>query len=138
MKKKNSIIILIIILIIVLSVFYIFSLENNNHEINDKSYNNSSNVDINKSIDKNSTVYLNSTVKTVNFDNNINNNVKSVKNKNCDNKNSTNKSIDGALEAKLGVEKYVLNKNEFAGYPVYKYKDGSWLVPIFDKKTKKF
>ena len=134
MEKKN-IIILIMILIIVLAVFYIFNLENNNHEINNKSYNNSSNLQINNSYDKNSTIYVNSTAKTVNFNNN---NVKSVKSNNNDNKNDTNKSIDEALEAKLAVEKYVLNKNEFAGYPIFKDKDGSWLVPIFDKKTKKF
>ena len=43
------------------------------------------------------------------------------------------------MEAKLGVEKYVLDSNEIAGYPIYKHpRLDSWLVPIFDKKTKKF
>ena len=50
-----------------------------------------------------------------------------------------NNSSDEALEAKRGVEKYVLDKNEIAGYPIYKdSRLDSWLVPIFDKKTKKF
>ena len=43
------------------------------------------------------------------------------------------------MEAKRGVEKYALGKNEIAGYPVYKHpRLDSWLVPIFDKNTKKF
>ena len=41
--------------------------------------------------------------------------------------------------AKRTIEKYALDKNEIAGFPVYKDKRmGLWLVPIFDKKTNKF
>ena len=47
-------------------------------------------------------------------------------------------SYDEAMEAKLGIEKYDLGNDEIAKYPTFKAKDGSWLVPIFDKKTKKF
>ena len=42
------------------------------------------------------------------------------------------------MAAKKAVEKNVLDKNQIAGYPTFQDKDGSWLVPIFDKKTKKF
>ena len=43
-----------------------------------------------------------------------------------------------ALKAKLIAEKKCLFYDEIAGMPTFKDKDGSWLVPVYDKKTKKF
>lgn len=130
MKKKNIIVtIIIIILAIIIAMFYIFNLENNKHEI-DNNYNNSTNFQINKSIDKNSSLNNN--------ENHADGN-QAISSNNNDIKKDSNSYYDEALEAKLGVEKYVLDKNEIAGYPIYKHhRLGSWLVPIFDKKTNKF
>ena len=108
---------------------FAFNLGNNEHEI-DNNYNNSTNFQINKSIDKNST--LNNNEKHVDEN-------QAIFTNNNDIKKDSNSYYDEALEAKLGVEKYVLDKNEIAGYPIYKHpRLGSWLVPIFDKKTNKF
>ena len=59
------------------------------------------------------------------------------KNKYSDNNKSNNTTYDSASMDKKLVEKYVLDKNQIAKYPVYKER-GNWLVPIFDKKTGKF
>ena len=124
------IILSVLLLIIICAVSYTFILGDNNN-IDD----NSTDFELNKSNDKN--ISLNKT------DNKSLS--KSYKNLPSDNnyqdsdKKYSNKYYDEAMEAKRGVEKYVLDKNQIAGYPVYKDPQlDAWLVPIFDKNTKKF
>ena len=140
MKKRNILVIILIILRMICVVGYIFTLQNNNSETNNTSYNNSTNHHLNKSVDKN--ISLNNTNSSKHDDDLNSNYYDSSSSYGHENKkvsNDTNDSYDEAMEAKRGVEKYVLDKNEIAGYPVYKHpRLDSWLVPIFDKKTKKF
>jgi len=131
--KKNVIIIIIIILLIFLAMIYIINLNNNHQEITNNTHNNTTNVKINKTPTKNISL-KNNVIK-----NDDNKYYDSSQNKPKNNNKDSNDSYDERMEAKLGVEKYVLDKDEVAGYPVYKHpRLGSWLVPIFDKKTKKF
>ena len=142
MKKRNILILLSIFLLILISVMsYIFILEDNTHNIAD----NASDFQLNKSIEKN--ISLNKTNNNRNTGNdsiceNLN---KTYNNPSLDNnyqdsiKKDSNNYYDEAMEAKKDVERNVLDKNEIAGYPVYKDPQlDSWLVPIFDKNTKKF
>ena len=126
MKKKKIIVILTIILIILL-LGYIY-----NSEINKPALNNKHTID-NK---------INKSDKNINVTNSITNNDDenhNVKSNNQNNEKPSNKTYDEALMAKKMVEKYALNKNEIAKYPIYKSKNlDSWLVPIYDKKTGKF
>ena len=129
MKKRNIIIIIIIILLLLLSVVYISNLKNDKNKISNNTYNNTTNIKLNKTTDKNNS--KNTTIKE---------DLKYYPSKgSAENKN--NKKVDDvsdeALMAKKIVEKNVLDKNEIAGYPVYKDM-GCWLVPIFDKNTGKF
>ncbi len=138
MKKKDLLILLLILLLIIGVMSYIFILDNNGDKMNNTSYNNNStNLQLNKSLDKN-----------ISLDNEDNNgdenlskghyNLPSSNNNPGNNKKNSNDSYDEAMEAKLTVEK-ILKKNQIAGYPVYKdpYFD-AWLVPIFNKETKEF
>ena len=115
-------------MIIIIYLLYLFNLENNEQAIVNNSINIFSNIQIDNSSNESATINFNS---TKNYDKNFNKNKKNEK--------IFNNSSDEALEAKRGVEKYALGKNEIAGYPIYKDKRlNAWLVPIFDKKTKKF
>ena len=138
MKKRNILILLsILILIIISAISYIFILEGDTNKIN----NISTDFQLNKSIDKNRS--LNNTDNTSNygFDKNLSknyNNPSSYNNQDSIKKDS-NDYYDEAMEAKLTIERKVLEKNEIAGYPVYKdSRLDAWLVPIFDKNTKQF
>ena len=149
MKKKNIITIIIITLVIILAASYIFNMENQKHEINNTTHNNTTNIEKNQTKDKNISINNNSSIdknmsvnNNSNIDKDLNKDYRTSLSSNdykANNKEKSNESYDEAMEAKLGVEKYVLNKNEIAGYPIYKDPHlDSWLVPIFDKKTKKF
>lgn len=139
MKKRNLLILLSIILLIIISTMsYIFILENNINKINNITDSNSTDLKLNKSNDNMS---LNNTDNNSSIDENLsNNNHNPSSDNNQDNdKKDSNDYYDEAMEAKLLIEKNVLDKNEIAGYPVYKHpRLDSWLVPIFDKNTKKF
>ncbi|MBE6499846.1 MAG: hypothetical protein E7Z80_04790 [Methanobrevibacter thaueri] len=117
-------------------MIYIINLNNNHQEITNNTHNNTTNAKINKTPTKNIGLNNNST-NNKNL-NNINLNLKKSINEKKIQKKQSNKNRDEAMEAKKAVEKHVLDKDEIAGYPTFKDKDGSWLVPIYDKKTKKF
>ena len=139
MKRKNLLIILsIILLIIICAMSYIFIFEGNNN-INNNSDSNSTDLKLNNSIDKNNNSLNNNSLNNnSNIDENLSNSDYNPSSGNNQGKDS-DEYYDEAMEAKLGVEKYALGKNEIAGYPVYKHpRLDSWLVPIFDKNTKKF
>ena len=125
MKKKNIILIVIVILLLLFSLVYFFNLESNNvrHEVNNSFYNNTTNIKINNAADENKSENIAIGEDTDNY--------------NSQNYGDDNHYSDDALMAKKIVEKYVLDKNEFAGYSVYK-EHGCWLVPIYDKNTGKF
>ena len=138
MKRRNSLILLLIILLIMISTMsYIFILGDNSNKINNISDSNSTDLKLNKSNDKNN-MSLNNTDNNSSVDENLSN---SGYNPSSDNNQGKDydEDYDEAMEAKLTIEKKVLDKNEIAGYPVYKDPSlDSWLVPIFDKNTKKF
>ena len=148
MKKRNILILLLIFLLIIGAMSYIFILENDVNKINNIANNNSTDFQLNKSIEKN--MSLNNLNDSNNENGTIDENLSNTYNNPSSDSNyqyNTNKyndkkdsnNYDEAMEAKRGVEKFVLNKNEIAGYPVYKHpRLNAWLVPIFDKKTKHF
>ena len=137
MKKRNLLILISIILLIIISAMsYIFILGDNTNKINNITDSNSTDLKLNKSNDKNN-LSLNNTDNNSSIDENLSNNDHNPSAAN--DKKDSEEHYDEAMEAKLLIEKHVLDKNEIAGYPVYKHpRLDSWLVPIFDKNTKKF
>ena len=114
---------------------YVHNLEINEHQFNDNSHINKTNIQINKINDKNYNESNNSNVNDSNKQYYVNFNKKI----HDDKKTEFNNSSDDALIAKIMIEKYALSKNEVAKYPIYKNKRlNAWLVPIFDKNTGKF
>lgn len=131
MIKKRILIIVIIVLLVLLSICYFYNLENK-HQLTNNSCNNITNIQLNKTINKN--ISLNNSTN----DNETHNNYDKVKFINKNNKIS-NKTYNEAFLSKKIAEKYVIDGNEIVGFPVYKNKRmDAWLVPIFDKNTKKF
>lgn len=121
---------------------YIFILDNYNDKMNNTLYNNSTNLQLNKSIDENISLNNADNNDSEDVDENLGKgyyNPPSSNNNHGKNKKNSNDSYDEAKEAKLTIERNVLKKNQIAGYPVYKDPYfGAWLVPIFNKETKKF
>ena len=146
MKKKNMLILLSILLLIIGAMSYIFILEDNSNKINNITYNNFTDLQLNNTIDKNISLNKNDNNSNNNSNDSIDENLSNTyKNPSSDNnyrksdKKDSNNYYDEAMEAKLTIERNVLDKNEIAGYPVYKDPQlDAWLVPIFDKNTKKF
>ncbi len=131
MKNNMRLIVICIILMLIFSGIYIFIFKNESKIDNNSTNNVSKTNNLNKTLNS-------SSIDNKNNSNKYEESTKCIeKNQYSDKNKSNNTTFDSARIAKELVEKYVLNKNQIAKYPVYKER-GDWLVPIFDKKTGKF